>query len=203
MNISTRALNRISIVGAVALLVLMGAAILFSNTGRAQAQPQSFCRDTFASASTTLAATSTLNLKYLSPGAGTTTLTTTNCYDRAYALNNLTLAIQDTASSTATLAFRIEGSWDGIDWYSLGKTLLVSGSDATSTPITGNFSNYQMTIATSTADTGASGSLAQVNTSVELPIFMPYERVVFYVPTGGGNHSIYPELIGRREISGR
>lgn len=191
MNISIRrnslALLALAAVAALSFLVAVPAA---------HAAPKSFCYDTTGGATTSLA--------YLTPGTATTTLTTSNCFDRSTALNDLTLAIEYTASSTAPkLNMRLEGSLDGIDWFGLAVPLITSGTTGTTTSITGNFSDFQTILATSTTDTGPSGSLSRVHMAFKLPIIMPYERVRFYVPSGGGNGALWAALIGQREIGGR
>jgi hypothetical protein len=191
--------NRMRPVLAILAMVISGALAFASGAPAAYAMPQTSCYDATGSATTTLA--------FMSPGAATTTLTTSNCFDRQYTLNGMYLAYQYTASSSASvLKYRIEGSFDNIDWYpeqtENAYFPVAPGTTATTSIATVPFHEYSITMSTTT-DNGGSGTAARVHGIIAIPVFARYERVKFYVPTGAANGALWAELIGLREIGTR
>ena len=189
--------HAIGFFGMAALIVAFFIGFQMLAPKNAHANPSSFCYDQTASATTSQIS--------IGPGRATTTLTVANCLDRAIALTKAVVDIQYIASSTvnARMNMRVEHSFDGIDWFSSSAPLITSGTTATTTQVTGNFADFQMSFASSTVDQGASGSLVQFNTSVQIPIDAPYTRVKFYQPLGTGNGLLFARMVGVREIGGR
>lgn len=150
----------------------------------------------FAPTKATAVATTTLS--YLSPGAATTTLSYDSLDGDSSKIDELTLAIQYTASTTGpTLKLRFEDSPDNINWYPRSE---FHNTNATTTLLSGNFSEYQLTVATTT-DNGGSGTSARIHTSFTVKSPMRYVRAIFYVPASGGNGGLWAQFIPIKEDS--
>lgn len=160
----------------------------------ASANPSTFCYDQTSNSTTTPTA--------MTPGTATTTLTTTNCAG-ATALDSAEVEIQYTTTATApVLKMRIEDSFDGIDWYPDNGIsflpALPSAGQASTTIATTPFREYSFTVSTTT-DNGGSGTSSRVHLSFPIAIRAPYTRLKFYIPTGGGNGSVWAQFVGKRQ----
>jgi hypothetical protein len=149
-------------------------------------------------------ASATTTLVYMTPGTATTTLSYDSYQGDAVKIDQLTLAIQYTASTTATaptLKLRLEDSMDNINWYPRASVL---NSLATSTQITGNFGEYLWNVSSSTAtDFGGSGTATRMHTSLVVDAPMRYVRAKFYTPVAGGNGGLWAQMIPFKELNGR
>lgn len=155
----------------------------------------------FAPTKETSSATTTL--AYLSPGNATTTLSYDSYSGDFVKIDKLTLALQYTASSTGpTLKVRLEDSMDNVNWYPRAVAINSTLQNATTTMLTGAFSEYQWTVATST-DNGGSGTSARVHSSFVVDAPMRYVRAIFYVPVSGGNGGLWAQMIPFKELNGR
>lgn len=148
----------------------------------------------FAPTKATGAATTTV--VYMRPGLATTTLAYDSLDGDTVKVDELTLAIQYTASTTGpTLKMRFEDSHDGINWYPRGVSL---NENATTTRLVGSYNEYIWTVATTT-DIGGSGTAARVHTSFTVKAPMRHVRAVFYVPAGGGNGALWAQFVPIKE----
>lgn len=133
----------------------------------------------------------TTSVKYMTPGAATTT---TNVYD-AYldgtneAANSAILLIQMTGSTTpfnasvATTTFNValEYSQDNVDWY-------YNGVFATSTQLGWETSNGVLLSSTTPS-----------KIFVNVPVPTRYLRAVISIPNGSTNGAVYAQLVPAKE----
>ena len=142
---------------------------------------------------------------YMTPGTATSTIT----YDSFSVgadtkFNGMTIAVQVHASGTAPiLKVRAEDSPDCINWYPRSVVI----TTATTTIVTGSFNEYQIPIATSTAQLGGTsiasssvlGITPRVHQAVTIDAPMRCTRAIFYVPQGSGNLALWAQLIPFKE----
>lgn len=136
------------------------------------------------------------------PGLATSTVSIdANVAGPGRSLDSITLLFQMTATTTAspTVAYRIQDSIDGIDWYTRFNTL---SANASTTVLTGTAADYRITYASSTlmhTDATSFGTTTMQRQSIQIPVNTRYTRLVFYTPPGGGQSAIYTRLIGQAE----
>lgn len=173
----------------IGLIVLVSLAVLTlfgMSVKEARATPSQF----FPTKET---APATSTLLYLTPGTGTTTLTYDSFQGDNAKIDRLVLAMQYTGSSTGpTLKIRFEDSMNNNDWYPRSATSL--NPTSTTTLLTGNFSEYQWTVSTTT-DNGGSGTAARVHNAFTVEAPMRYVRAIFYVPAAGGNGGLWAQFV--------
>jgi hypothetical protein len=133
----------------------------------------------------------TTTIAYLTPGAGTTTLAFNSVFADTVDLD----IIQKASSTLSILKWRYEYSDNGIDWYGDN---IENTTNATTTVVVRDFSEYSWTFASSTAGTSgatsASGDRALKH--VRVPDFSArYFRVVFYVPPGSANAGVWAHAV--------
>lgn len=138
---------------------------------------------------------------YMTPGTATTTLT----YDSFSVstdtkFDQVTIAMQVHASGTpVTVKFRVEDSYNGIDWYPRSTTI----TTGTTTIVSGSFSEYSIQIATSSDLLGGTGAVLGVTTRVHQEVTvdtpMRYSRYIFYLPPGSGNAALWAVAVPVRE----
>ncbi len=142
---------------------------------------------------------------YMTPGTGTTTVTLDNlAKGGTYASDSASLNFQLTASTSIdgiypTVKFRLEGSQDGIDWYSQANYLNTTG---TTTILTGTSGDYQVFFASSTSNISASATTTRVNQSIIVQTPMRYTRAVFYVPfnLNSANVSLWADIVSKKQL---
>ena len=147
----------------------------------------------------------TTTLRFLRPGAGTTTLTcpigaTQRLQDNTAILHFIAIATSTTVAEPKLLA-RVEGSRNNVDWYPIAIPTVIGGTIATTTPYTTNpYNNLSFNISTSTTpagDFGGTGTATRIHYSLVIPATEPYERVIFSSPTGGGVVGLWAEMYGK------
>lgn len=130
-------------------------------------------------------ATATSTTSFLTPGAGTTTLT----YDSYQngpnrKADSATLLVQLQASSTSSvLGIKIQYSQDGIDWY--GDNLQVATSSTN--------------IATDNSYSWTAASTASLNKAIVFPVPTRFSRAVF--TDTGANASIWAQVVPAVQVS--
>ncbi len=159
-----------------------------------------------ASSAKTAAATTTVG--FLSPGAGTTTITydsnEINGSNQTNQGNNVTphnamVLIQYTASSSlSTLDMRLEYSMDAIDWYQL------AGEQATTSKTVNIGERSVYRFATSRTELGAlpAGAIGVASTtgrSVNIDVPTRYVRAVFTVPAGVENGAVWATIVPKKQ----
>lgn len=161
----------------------------FTASPVALANQSTFCMGDSTGATTTPA--------YMTPGTATSTLTNNICAsDRTVALDRLFLAMQFTASSTATnLTGAIEGSIDGVDWYPIPFGTVASTSPSLTIQSTGAF-NWQFASSTPGGGTLAS-TTNRIMKIIEVPTWVRYTRV--WTGVTGGNGAFWGQFIGVRQ----
>lgn len=154
-------------------------------------------------------ATATTTQAFIAFGVGTTTLSLDTFQignntkdDRAF------IAFQFVSSSTVSipsLNARVEYSNDNQDWYPISNP---TNSPATTTGMGEPFSNYSFPLSTTTAATLGNGGTSVVNPGVAatttdsfvIDTYTRYVRVVFTVPSGGGNGKIWAQIQPIKEV---
>lgn len=147
-------------------------------------------------------ALSTTTRASLSAGTGTSTLTCNMgiAGDGTQVWDSAKLAIQLTASSTATeLRWRYEYSNDGVDWYA--DTVNNAAATATTTIEVRTFKEYSWLFASSTPG-GITTPQGRALKYVDVPVGAKYVRVVFYLPPGSLNALVWANLVGKVERAG-
>lgn len=178
------------------LIVVLPLIMILSMPWHVGANPSQF-------APTKESATATTTLLYLSPGNATSTMSYDSYSGDSVKIDKLSLNIQYTASTTGpTLKMRMEDSTDNINWYPRSVAINSTLDNATTTMITGNFSEYQWTVSTTT-DNGGSGTSARVHTSLVVDAPQRYVRVKFYVPQNGGNGGLWYQMVPFKELNGQ
>lgn len=141
--------------------------------------------------------TSTSTPVFMSPGTATTTVVMNSQftgYDEA------ALLIQLTSSTTATeLRWIYQFSQDAKDWYDES---VENSTNATTTNVSMTPKVYRWVFASSTdirGGTGIANTIARKLVMVPTPT--QYTRVIFYIPIGLGNASLYTEAIPQKQLS--
>ena len=175
-------------------LILLGLFAIFYEPIIARANPDAFCNDATGSATTTLS--------YMRPGLGTTTLTASKCGGIFSPIKSLHVQFQFTASTTAPLLdARCEyAKQNSSDWYPLNSNITDPVLSATST-LAGRFTGFRFNLATSSEESIGSGTDARLHRSFTCPALEKNVRVVFTMPRGGGEGSIWAEVNGKSEIT--
>lgn len=145
--------------------------------------------------------TATTSPVYMTPGTGTTTVTIDNMSGGTYASDSAVVLMQITATSTTDstapiLGVRIDGSYNGVDWYTQSNNITTTG---TSTILTGFSGDYRINFASSTANLGASATTSRVHESFKIDTPLRYTRAVFYAPIGGGNMALWANLVAKKQ----
>lgn len=148
----------------------------------------------------TKTATATTTLAWITAGTGTTTVTLptplalgmATKYDKAYVMFEAS-ATSSTASG-AIINYRVEHSLDGVDWFSEPAYTV---ANATSTSLASQ--EFKFNIATSTAYNN-NNVTNRVHQSFYFETPTPYNRVVFYVPVGGNNVSLWAAVQPIKEV---
>lgn len=145
-------------------------------------------------------ASASTSLAYMTPGAGTTTLTKDARSGTDSKFDQVALAIQVTATSTGvispTLMVRLEDSRDCITYYP--RTAVPA--TATTTLLTADpYNAFSLKIASSTTAPGSTDTSTRLHKLIVADVPLNCVRAVLYDPAGGGNYGVYAELIGIRE----
>lgn len=171
----------------------------FITVPKVEANPPSFVRSPISGQITGLPLTSTTTNNYITAGGVASTLE----FDSApggtlYGSDSAILLMQYTATSSAmnSLKMRVEFSQDRVDWYPASTAINNTAINATTTQLTGNFAEYQWTVATST-DNGGSGISSRIHQSLVIPTPTRYGRVKFYSVTGNGG--IWAEVVAKKQ----
>lgn len=174
-------------------------AILAAFASRVQAQPSTLVVQTTAAATTTTT--------YMTAGTATTTYqidsypvyNSSKVFSMAGIDSATMFVVFNSAQATSTLAYQIQVSNTGSDWYGL----------TTPTSATPGSTGY-FGIASSTANTYyyASGIGGNASSTNEIAINLPainalHERVVFSIPVGSPPGAIYEEFVLKRNASGQ
>lgn len=190
---ATQKLLGILVFGAVGFMVLY-----FSYQPQyASANPSQFCIDSTAAATTTVT--------YMKPGLATTTLQFNNCGGSppTDAIDSALAQIIFQASTTApVLKARVEHSYNGIDWYPENDAMYVATTPvslASTTVQTTPFHDYSFTLSTTTTDTAGTGAFNRVHVSLNVNTPTPYNRIIISMPTGGGEGSLYLQVVGKKQ----
>lgn len=166
------------------------------------AQPSQFVRKAFSNGTSTPT--------FMTPGTATTTLAIDTA-PGGYALDSLTLLVQQTASSTNSIAnidFEFADDISGIpcdtnqnacDWYS--NDIFTQGTSSPSTLI-------QQTMSFNYASSSQGKLLGTINstrslTAISIASPTRYIRAIFTVPIGAKNTSVWAEFIGKKQIGER
>ena len=185
-----------------AVAAIAGLSVYFISIQVVSANPSFFLRSVSSSVGTS-------TITYMTPGAATTTEVFDTGASGAGSVDSAVLAIQFTASSTAsTLAWRYEYSQggsglscvvtpDSCDWYPEDEEL---SSLATSTVHVRTFSEHTWLFASSTPGGAAvATSTSRATKMVNVPTPTRYVRAVFYVPAGSLNGAVWKEFISKRQ----
>jgi hypothetical protein len=171
---------------------------LFALAGTAQANPS-----TFANATSTAAATTTL--RYMTPGTATSTTPVYDAYEQTFAGGSVAkadyagLLVQLTSSSSVTvLNATVEYSHDGIDWY---RNFVIDPNQTgtTTAPVFGiaNPFSFRWQFATSTVGGIGLGTSNRSTAALLIPTPFRFTRVVFSLT--GGNAAVWAQLIPIKE----
>lgn len=147
----------------------------------------------------TKTATATTTLNWLTPGAGTTTVTLptplslgmSTKYDKAIVMFEMSATNTVVAPK---MNIRIEHSMDGIDWFS---ETAASSSSATIGLMP---SEFAFNMATSSTYSNTGNTVTRLHSSLLIDTPTAYNRVVFYDPVGGSNISLWAAVQPYKEI---
>lgn len=197
------------------LIAWVAAILLFAVfAGIAHANPSFWPR--FRTTGTGSTATTTVN--YIKFGIGTTTIVydSFNPNDASLKADSALVVFQFTATTTIAtpkMNARVEYALDtgtncqvtprACDWYPASAA--VNSSPATTTIMTGNFADMQFSLATSTTDQGGSsfynsGATSTIMQSFAIDTPTRFVRVKFYMPSGGGNGSLWAAIQAAKQI---
>lgn len=174
--------------------MLAMAAILFIAAFQpAHANPSSWLRAQFASATSTRA--------YVTPGAATSTGPTLNTSSgNTFAANTATLMLQMLGSTTptittsyATTTYRVdfELSQDDIDWY---RPIATSTQSSAVGP-----DGYFITLKATTEGGSPIASTTPTKRFIEVPAVAKYMRPIISIPSGT-NGSVWSEWVAKKEV---
>lgn len=186
MNLSTIRKHHVATACALAIVAILAYAVL--SIPQAHANPSSFLRKQPATAST--------SPTYMTPGTATTTFAFDTAQGNNFAPDSAVFLAQQTASSTGNLAFFIEYSQDGADWYQ--SNVGTQGTTTAVQNITTPFS-YLWTFASTTPGGGAPAGNRQ-NKAIEVKTPTRFVRIVFYIPAGTTNSAIWGEWVAKKEV---
>lgn len=150
----------------------------------------------------------TTTLTYMAAGVGTTTLIYDSYTPSGFSPKTDSALVTFIVDATSTITqprvnARVEYALDTgancslspttCDWFPITSA---TNANASTTSMTGDFSDMQWTISTSTTDQGGSSQYIAAATSTKylsfnLPTPTRYARIKFYVPATGGNMSIW------------
>lgn len=164
----------------------------------------------------TSSATSTPTYLAASTALATTTLAIDTQGDGGASMDSGKLAIQFTASSTATqLKWKYEYANTTVingqvvdcsvlaiggqcDWYS--ESVNSAGTTATTTVEVQNFKEYSWIFASTTQGAIAvTGSTTRALKIIDFPTPTRYARVVFYLPVGSPGAAVWADIVTKRE----
>lgn len=142
--------------------------------------------------------TATTTPIFMSAGTATTTVvldSTFTKYDEA------SLLIQLTSSTTPTeLRWQYQFSQDKKDWYdeSIDNNINATTTNVSMTPVV-----HRWGFASSTDLRGGTAQIANTvaRKLVTVPTPTQYTRVIFYLPIGVGNASLYTEAVPQKQLS--
>ena len=134
-------------------------------------------------------------------GLGTTTLEAENC-NGGLPVDSLFVAFQFTASTTAPLLdAKCEASHDKVDWYPINLPTVDPVTVATTT-LSAQFSGFRFNLATSSENAlVGSGNTSRLHRSFSCPTPMKYSRVIFSIPRGGAQGSLWIEAVGKLDAN--
>lgn len=182
-------IHRLRPVYAILAMVVSGALTFAGGAPLAHANQSTFCVGNSTSGATT-------SPVYMKPGTATTTLTNSACADRATPLDQSSLIVQFTGSSTASsLGIAFEFSQDGVDWYSD----TVNRGATTTQSVNYNQPTSQLLSFASTTVGGAAGTSARTMRAISVPLVAQYVRAVFTVPIGSTNGGVWAQFISTRQ----
>lgn len=190
-------INPFTIVLGTFVLISTIAILLYSYQPQfAGANPSEFCRD---SVSSTFASTS---VTYITAGRATTTLTFTNCNNKIYSTDSaVVLGIFQASTTAPQIKTRVEFSPNNIDWYPDNSSFYVPATaiNIASTTVQTTPFHENLFVLSTTTDNGGTGLSNQVYFSLNVPTPTKFTRVIFYMPTGGGEGSLYAEAEGKAQ----
>ena len=168
------------------------------NKNTASASPSLLSSPISCSTNQRNASNASSTLAYLVPGLATSTLDcnisiATN--GLAQTFDSAQLFIQNTASTSASvLAYWIEDSQDGVDYF---PRVTTTNLNATTTILTGTPQIFQVPFATSTATDYGNRKAGVGRYSIPVTFVSKYMRVIFFLQQGSTNAGVYAEIIGK------
>lgn len=186
-------------IGGLVVGLILGAllAVYFSAPHFASAAPSRFV----APNCKTAAATTTIT--WMTPGAGTTTLS--SCFLGNDGADVASLILQVNASSTATrFVGAVEESMDGIDWYRISPSQTASTSSTIELGTKGSFAfNFASStiggVAVSTGLAGYNGTNNREDMVIDVPVRMKYVRAHVGIAGGTTNGGVWMQVLPKRE----
>ncbi len=171
---------------------LLGAVLTFAFV--VHANPSYLNRTQSAAATTTLA--------YLDPFASsgtvaTSTLTINNSGTVFPSLDSATIAVQFTASSSAsTLEIQPQFSSDGTDWYGVASSTVSLTSPA---PMSDGRIDLQFASSTNFQSNGDAAT--RVLKIYTIPTYTKYSRVLFYLRSSSLRGAVWAEVISKQQTN--
>lgn len=190
--------KKIIAIAFLAVYSLLVGSILLLNNSKVSASPSLISNPTACSTNQRNASNASSTLTYLVPGLATSTLDcnisiATN--GLAQTFDSAQLFIQDTASSTASvLAYWIEDSQDGVDYF---PRVATTNLNATTTILTGSPQIFQVPFASSTATDYGNRKAGVGRYSIPVTFVSKYMRVIFFLQQGSTNAGVFAEIIGK------
>ncbi len=178
------------------IIALVAFALSMFMIQRAYANPSQFATAVYCNGSTT-GTSATTSFSWITAGNGTSTcaLRDTRDFSTKYDKALVVYQVQATATpQNSKLRYRVERSWDGIDWYS--DSVASTTVDSTGVmPAT----EFSINLATTTAYSN-NPSATRLNGSFVIETTAPLNRVLFYSAVGGPNLSVWGQVTPIKEI---